>query len=158
MSLIAEILLPEAVVAGMEADGKPALFEQLGALFESRSGLPRAKVRDSLLSREKLGSTAIGHGVAIPHGRVKGLREAVGAFVRLKSPVPFDAPDGQPVSLVFALLAPEHATDMHLMILGELAQLFSEKAVREQLLRLDDAAAICRLLGDWPESSPPESR
>lgn len=157
MGLIAEILLPEAVVVGMEADGKAALFEQLSALFESRSGLPRAKVRDSLLAREKLGSTAIGYGVAIPHGRVKGLREAVGAFVRLKSPAPFDAPDGQPVSLIFALLAPEHATDTHLMILGELAQLFSEKSVREQLLHLDDAAAICRLLGDWPEPLPQEA-
>ncbi len=151
MSLISDILSPETVVAGMDVGDKPGLFEQLGALFETSRQLDRAKVCDSLRSREKLGSTAIGHGVAIPHGRVKGLRQAKGAFVRLKNPIPFDAPDGQPVSLVFALLVPEQATDMHLMILGELAQMFSEKDVREQLLRIADVATIYRLLACWPE-------
>ena len=151
MSLIADILAPETVVAGMDAGDKRSLFEQLGGVFESSRQLDRAKVCDSLLAREKLGSTAIGHGVAIPHGRVKGLREAKGAFVRLNKPIPFDAPDGQPVSLVFALLVPEQATDMHLMILGELAQMFSEKDVREQLLQMSDAAQVCRLLAGWPE-------
>lgn len=151
MGLIADILAPDAVVAGLEACDKKELFERLGGLFETSGQLVRAKVCDSLQAREKLGSTAIGHGVAIPHGRVKGLRTAMGAFVRLKTPLPFDAPDGQPVSLVFALMVPEHATDMHLMILGELAQMFSEKDVRERLSHLDDTAAIHRLLVDWPE-------
>jgi PTS system nitrogen regulatory IIA component len=151
MSLIADILAPDAVVAGLEACDKKELFELLGKLFESSGQLVRAKVCDSLQAREKLGSTAIGHGVAIPHGRVKGLRTAMGAFVRLKTPLPFDAPDGQLVSLVFALMVPEHATDMHLMILGELAQMFSEKDVRERLSHLDDTAAIHRLLVGWPE-------
>jgi len=151
MGLIADILAPDAVFAGLEACDKKELFERLGKLFETSGQLVRAKVCDSLQAREKLGSTAIGHGVAIPHGRVKGLRTAMGAFVRLKTPLPFDAPDGQPVSLVFALMVPEHATDMHLMILGELAQMFSEKDVRERLSHLDDTAAIHRLLVDWPE-------
>ena len=151
MGLIADILAPDTVVAGLEACDKKELFERLGKLFETSGQLVRAKVCDSLQAREKLGSTAIGHGVAIPHGRVKGLRTAMGAFVRLKTPLPFDAPDGQPVSLVFALMVPEHATDMHLMILGELAQMFSEKDVRERLSHLDDTAAIHRLLVDWPE-------
>lgn len=151
MSLIADILAPDAVIAGMEAGDKRSLFAQLGTLFESCCQQPSAKVGDSLLAREKLGSTAIGHGVAIPHGRVKGLRTAKGAFVRLQKPIPFDAPDGQPVSLVFALLVPEQATDMHLMILGELAQMFSEKDVRDQLLQMSDAALVYRLLATWPE-------
>jgi len=150
MSLIADILSPDAVIAGMEAGDKRSLFTQLGTLFEACCQQASSKVDGSLQAREKLGSTAIGQGVAIPHGRVKGLRAAKGAFVRLKTPIPFDAPDGQPVSLVFALLVPEQATDMHLMILGELAQMFSEKAVRDQLL-LSDAAQLYRLLSAWPE-------
>lgn len=150
MSLIADILPPANVVADMVADGKRNLLEQVGALFEESTRLPRAKVLDSLLAREKLGSTAMGNGIAIPHGRIKGLRAAAGAFVRLTPPIPFDAPDGQPVNLVFALLVPEQANEMHLMILGELAQLLSDRAVHEQLLRLSDAAEIHRLLTRWP--------
>lgn len=150
MSLIADILPPANVVADMDAGDKRSLLEQVGALFENSARLPRAKVVDSLLAREKLGSTAMGHGIAIPHGRIKGLREAAGVFVRLKTPIPFDAPDGRPVSLVFALLVPEQANEMHLLILGELAQLLSDQATREQLLRLSDATEIHRLLTCWP--------
>lgn len=153
MSLIADILPPASVVADMVADGKRNLLEQIGALFESSTHLPRAKVIDSLLAREKLGSTAMGRGIAIPHGRVKGLREAAGAFVRLKTPIPFDAPDGQPVKLVFALLVPEHANEQHLLILGELAQLLSDQTAHTKLLRLADAADIYRLLIHWPAES-----
>ncbi len=89
---------------------------------------------DSLFAREKLGSTGLGQGIAIPHGRIKGLKEAVGAFVRMKQPIPFDAPDGQPVNLIFVLLVPDRATDLHLQILSELAQMFSDKPFRERLL------------------------
>jgi nitrogen PTS system EIIA component len=150
MNMIADILPLANVVADMDADGKRSLLEQIGALFEDSMHLPRAKVVDSLLAREKLGSTAMGQGIAIPHGRIKGLRTAAGAFVRLKKPIPFDAPDGLPVTLVFALLVPEQANEMHLLILGELAQLLSDQATREQLLRLTDVAAIHRLLSCWP--------
>lgn len=150
MSLIADILPPASVVADMVADGKRNLLEQIGALFEESTRLPRAKVVDSLLAREKLGSTAMGHGIAIPHGRVKGLRTAAGVFVRLKTPIPFDAPDGRPVSLVFALLVPEQANEQHLLILSELAQLLSDQSAHEQLLRLADAPSIHRLLTRWP--------
>ena len=76
---------------------------------------------DSLFAREKLGSTGLGQGIAIPHGRIKGLKDALGAFVRPRQPIPFDAPDGKPVSLVFVLLVPEQATEKHLQILSELA-------------------------------------
>ncbi|MFA7239979.1 MAG: PTS sugar transporter subunit IIA [Sulfuricellaceae bacterium] len=150
MNMIADILPLANVVADMDADGKRSLLEQIGALFEDSTRLPRAKVVDSLLAREKLGSTAMGQGIAIPHGRIKGLRAAAGAFVRLKKPIPFDAPDGLPVTLVFALLVPEQANEMHLLILGELAQLLSDQATREQLLRLTDVAGIHRLLSCWP--------
>jgi PTS system nitrogen regulatory IIA component len=131
----------------VEACDKKELFERLGGLFETSGQLVRAKVCDSLQAREKLGSTAIGHGVAIPHGRAKGLRSAMGAFIRLKTPLPFDAPDG-PVSLVFALMVPEHATDMHLMILGELAQPARSPRTFVASRRY---SVIHRLLVDWPE-------
>lgn len=147
MSLVAELLPLCNVVADLEAGSKRELLEKLGALFEAGNAqLARAKIVDSLAAREKLGSTAMGHGIAIPHGRIKGLHETVGAFVRLKTPLPFDAPDGQPVNLLFALLVPQQATDMHLLILSELAQLFSEKPLREGLRSAPDAATLHRLL------------
>lgn len=147
MSLVAELLSASNVIADLDAAGKAELFDKLGALFEAGNAqLVRSKVTESLVAREKLGSTAMGHGIAIPHGRIKGLREAVGAFVRLKSPLPFDAPDGQPVTLVFVLLVPQQATDMHLLILSELAELFSDKALRDGLRSAPDATTLHHLL------------
>jgi len=106
-------------------------------------------VFESLFARERLGSTGLGQGVAIPHGRIKGLKDALGAFVRLAQPVPFDAPDGKPVSLVFALLVPEQATEKHLEILSELAQMFSDRALREALAGAADAAALHQIITAW---------
>jgi PTS system nitrogen regulatory IIA component len=100
---------------------------------------------DSLFAREKLGSTGLGQGVAIPHGRIKGLKQAAGAFLRLASPVPFDSPDGRPVNLLFVLLVPEQATEEHLQILSELAQRFSDRAFRESLQTAADTATILSL-------------
>ena len=113
---------------------------------------------DSLFAREKLGSTGLGHGVAIPHGRIKGLKEALLACIRLAQPVPFDAPDGQPVTLVFVLLVPEQATERHLQILSELAQLLSDRPLREALARAPDAAALHGLVAAWQPDAPGRSR
>src|SRR6185295_14816992 len=113
------------------------------------AGLDAAMVATSLAAREKLGSTGLGQGIAIPHGRIKGLKEARGAFLRLKQPVPFDAPDARPVSQVFVLLVPEQATDLHLQLLSELAQMFSERAFRERLAAATDAAELERLFRAW---------
>ncbi len=116
MNQIAQ-LLPEANIAlNLEATSKKRLFEQIGALFESQSQIARSVVFDSLFARERLGSTGLGQGIAIPHGRIKGLKQAMGAFVRPQQPIPFDAPDGKPVEQVFVLLVPEHATEEHLRI------------------------------------------
>ena len=106
-------------------------------------------VASSLAAREKLGSTGLGQGIAIPHGRIKGLKEARGAFLRLKQPVPFDAPDGKPVSQVFVLLVPELATDLHLQLLSELAQMFSERTFRERLAAAASAADLVNLFHAW---------
>ena len=149
MSLISKILPPENVVLDAESTSKKRVFERAGILFENQLQIARSKVFDSLFAREKLGSTGLGHGVAIPHGRVKGLRDAVGAFFKAQNPIAFDAPDGQPVSLIFVLLVPERATDLHLQILGELAQMFSDRNFREQLQSADSPAAMHQLLVNW---------
>lgn len=149
MSLISKILVPDNVVLDAESSSKKRVFERAGILFENQRQIARSQVFDSLFAREKLGSTGLGHGVAIPHGRVKGLRDAAGAFFKTQNPIAFDAPDGKPVSLIFVLLVPERATDLHLQILGELAQMFSDKNFREKLQTLDDPAAIYQLFAEW---------
>ena len=149
MSLIGQILPAGNIVVDAESTSKKRVFEQAGILFENQLQIARSQVFDSLFAREKLGSTALGHGVAIPHGRVKGLREASGAFFKMQTPVAFDAPDGEPVNLIFILLVPERATDLHLQLLGELAQMFSDKAFRERLQSEHDPEFIYRLFADW---------
>ena len=149
MSLINKILPPANVVLDSESTSKKRVFERAGILFENQLQIARSKVFDSLFAREKLGSTGLGHGVAIPHGRVKGLRDAAGAFFKTQHPIAFDAPDGQPVSLIFVLLVPERATDLHLQILGELAQMFSDKNFREKLQAATDPAAMHQLFAEW---------
>jgi PTS system nitrogen regulatory IIA component len=149
MNLVAKLLPPGNVVLDMTVSSKKRLFEQVGLLIENHHGIARNVVFDSLFDRERLGSTGLGQGVAIPHGRLKGLKEALGAFVRLAQPVPFDAPDGKPVSLVFALLVPEQATDKHLQILSELAQMFSDRSLREALAGAPDAATLHHLVSAW---------
>ena len=133
MNPIAELLPAANVIANLDAGSKSELFAALGRVFENGDGMKGDAVAGSLHAREKLGSTGLGQGIAIPHGRIKGLREARGAFARLKSPIAFDAPDGRPVSSVFVLLVPEHATEQHLQLLSELAQMFSDKRFREAL-------------------------
>lgn len=154
MSLVAKLLPPANVLPDLAASSKKRLFEQVGLLFENQHGVARGAVFESLFARERLGSTGLGQGVAIPHGRIKGLKEALGAFVRLSQPVAFDAPDGKPVNLVFALLVPEHATEKHLEILSELAQMFSDRALREAMAAAADAAALHQIISSWqPDAS-----
>jgi PTS system nitrogen regulatory IIA component len=149
MNLISNLLLPENVLAGFDAGSKKRLFERAGQMFETSHGVAAAQVFESLFSREKLGSTALGYGIAIPHGRIKGLKDTACAFMRLAQPVDFDAPDNLPVDLLFILLAPAAATDLHLQILGELAQMFSEKEMREKLRHAADSQELHRLLCQW---------
>jgi len=149
MSLVAKLLPPGNVLLDLPASSKKRLFEQVGLLFENNQGIARSLVFDSLFARERLGSTGLGQGVAIPHGRIKGLKDALGAFVRLEEPVAFDAPDGKPVNLLFVLLVPEQATEKHLQILSELAQMFSDKALREAMASANDPAALHRIVVSW---------
>lgn len=149
MNKIAELLPPRNVRLDLAVASKAALFDAVGALFAEGQGLAARIVVGSLAAREKLGSTGLGQGVAIPHGRIKGLTEARGAFLGLADPIDFDAPDGKPVSLVFVLLVPEQATEQHLQLLSELAQMFSDRGFRERLAAAPDAAAVHDLFRDW---------
>ncbi len=149
MNLISKILAPDNVLLDAESTSKKRVFERAGLLFENQMKIARSQVFDSLFAREKLGSTGLGQGVAIPHGRIPKLKEATAAFVKTTHPIPFDAPDGQPVSLIFVLLVPELATDLHLQILGELAQMFSDPAFREKLAACEDSACIYQAFREW---------
>ncbi len=150
MSLLANLLPVENIVLDLDAGSKKRVFEQAGLIFENHHGVARATVFDSLFAREKLGSTGLGQGVAIPHGRIKGLHDAHGAFIRLLSPVSFDAPDGKPVSMLFVLLVPEQANELHLQILSELAQRFSDRQFREALQAAPDAETTRQLFIGQP--------
>ena len=149
MNPLTNLLSASQVLLDLDASSKKRVFEQAGMLFENHLGLARSVVFDSLFAREKLGSTGLGQGIAIPHGRIKGLKQAAGAFLRLANPVPFDSPDGRPVNLLFVLLVPEQATEQHLELLSELAQMFSERAFRERLAAAPDAAATWSAIRNW---------
>jgi len=158
MNLIAQLLPPGNILADLEASSKKRVFEQAGLLFENNQGIARSTVFDSLFARERLGSTGLGQGIAIPHGRIKGLKDAVGGFFRLSAPVQFDAPDGKPVSLLFVLLVPEQANEHHLQLLSELAQMFSDPAFREELANAEGAEEIHALFAGWGDHDAPDQR
>ena len=154
MNRLSRLLQPANVVTGLSVTSKKRLFEQVGLLFENNNGIERGKVFDSLFARERLGSTGLGSGVAIPHGRIKGLKQSVGAVIQLAAPVPFDSPDGKPVRLLVFLLVPENAADEHLEQLAELAELLSDKNLRESLVNSADPAQSHRMLSSWEPCRP----
>ena len=149
MNRLASILSVAQVLVHVDASSKKRAFEEAGLLFENLHGLSRALVTDSLFSRERLGSTGLGHGVAIPHGRIKGLKAPMAAVLQLAQPIGFDAPDEQAVSLLIFLLVPEAATQKHLEILSEIAEMLSDVGLREKLASSADAAELHRLITNW---------
>jgi nitrogen PTS system EIIA component len=149
MGEIARLLPASNIVVGLDVATKPQFFEAMGRLLEAGTGLSPSRVAASLAAREKLGSTGLGQGVAIPHGRIKGLSDPVGAFARLRTPIAFDAPDGKAVGQLFVLLVPEQATDRHLQLLSELAQMFSDRGFRERLAGAADRDGVASLFEHW---------
>ena len=149
MNRLANILPPEQVLVQLEVTSKKRAFEEVGLLFEATHGLNRSIITDSLFARERLGSTGLGHAVAIPHGRIKGLKEPMAAVCQLAQPVPFDAPDEQPVVLLICLLVPEAATQKHLEILSEIAEILSDADLREAMKHADNAAQLHHLIASW---------
>lgn len=149
MNRLASILSPAQVLVSVDATSKKRAFEEAGLLFEGLHGLSRALITDSLFARERLGSTGLGHGVAIPHGRIKGLKAPMAAVFQLGRPIGFDAPDEQAVQLLIFLLVPEAATQQHLEILSEIAELLSDSDLRESLKNATDAEALYHLIASW---------
>jgi PTS system nitrogen regulatory IIA component len=152
MTNLAKILSADNVVLDLEVSSKKRAFEQAGLIFENNCGIARSVVSDNLFARERLGSTGLGHGVAVPHGRIKGLKQPLAAFVRLKEPIPFESPDGQPVKLLVFLLMPDNVTQQHLEILSEIAEIFSDEAFRNLLATEPDSASVHARLITWQSS------
>lgn len=151
MNLMFRILPIENIVLDLAATSKKRAFEQAGLLFENHHGIARTAVFQSLIARERLGSTALGHHIAVPHGRLKNLKEPCAAFFRLADPVRFDASEGRMASMLFFLLVPESATQLHLDLLAEIARLASSASLRQSLSVETDPVVIHRLL---TESEP----
>ena len=152
MTYFSQILSADNVVLDLDVSSKKRAFEQAGLIFENNAGIARSSVSDNLFARERLGSTGLGHGVAVPHGRIKGLKAPIAAFVRLAAPIPFESPDGLPVNLLIFLLIPDHVTQQHLEILSEVAEMFSDAAFRDVLSNAPDAATVHARIITWQSS------
>lgn len=147
---IGELLSLDRVADSTDVSSKKRTLELLSSLLSSGdNGLSADEIFDTLLARERLGSTGLGAGVAIPHGRIKGIDKTVGAFVKLHDGVDFDAPDKQPVDLLFALLVPEECTNTHLDILAQLARLFRDDHAVDQLRKSTNRETLYRILTEW---------
>lgn len=141
------ILSPDRVASGVSVTSKKKALEELSRLLaKGTESLSATDIFNGLTAREKLGSTGLGHGVAIPHGRMAGIANSVGAFVRLKHPVDYDAHDGQPVDLVFGLVVPVAATEEHLKHLAAIAEKFSEEEFCKKVRAAKDDKALHGLL------------
>lgn len=142
-----DILSPARVTSGVTVTSKKRALEEIAKLLaQGTPSVSHVEILNSLANREKLGSTGLGHGVAIPHGRLSGISTSVGAFVRLKHPVDYDTHDGQPVDLIFGLLVPQHATGEHLQHLAAIAEKFSDDEFCSQVHSAKDDAALHALL------------
>ncbi|MFZ6690572.1 PTS sugar transporter subunit IIA [Undibacterium sp. SXout20W] len=149
MTNIAKILPLANVLLDLEISSKKRAFEQAGLLFENNCSIARSTVSDNLFARERLGSTGLGHGVAVPHGRIKGLKAPIAALVRLKEAIPFESPDAQPVNLLIFLLMPDNVTQQHLEILSEIAEMLSNENFRNELNSEPSPTAIYEKILAW---------
>ncbi|MFN2308496.1 MAG: PTS IIA-like nitrogen regulatory protein PtsN [Gammaproteobacteria bacterium] len=150
---IASLITPERVVCCLQSSSKKRVLEQLSQLLVADlPGLSAEEIFDSLIGRERLGSTGLGHGVAIPHGRMGGLKAPIGAFIHLENGIDFDALDRHPVDLLFALLVPQESTSEHLQLLAQLAQMFSDADFSARLRASRDSQSLYQLLQHWDAS------
>lgn len=145
--LISDLLSPERIHCDVHSSSKKRLLELISEeLARNSEELSQREIFESLCARERLGSTGLGKGVAIPHGRVKGTRHMEASFLRLKKPLPFDAIDGEPVDLLFALAVPEKCGEDHLKLLAQVAELFSDPELLEELRAADSSGKMLKLL------------
>ena len=150
---IGDIIIPERVACDVDVSSKKRALETISDIIvgDDDDNLAVQDVCESLLARERLGSTGIGSGVAIPQGRLKNTTKTIAAFIRLHNGIDYDAIDNQAVDLLFALLVPENSTDEHLKILAELAEMFSKEAFRDKLRETKDRTALFHLLQNWKQ-------
>jgi nitrogen PTS system EIIA component len=149
---VADFIGPEAVIPSLKVKTKKQLLQELAARAERLTGVQERYIFDTLLQRERLGSTGLGEGIAIPHGKLAGLKRIVGIFARLGEPIDFDAVDGDPVDIVFLLLAPEGAGADHLKALAGISRLLREGHAVDKLRASKDAAAIYAVLTEGATS------
>lgn len=147
--LVSDLLSPERVLPDVRASSKKRLLELISeALVKNDSSLNSREVFESLCARERLGSTGLGHGVAIPHGRIPGSVTPQAVFMRLAKPLAFDAADGEPVDLLFALAVPVDCTNDHLKLLAQIAERFSDADFRDRLRSAANAGELVQLLSN----------
>jgi PTS system nitrogen regulatory IIA component len=145
--LDSDLLSPDRILAGVRINSKKRLLELISeTIGKKNKTLSSREVFESLCAREHLGSTALGNGVAIPHGRITNTTGVEALFIQLVKPIPFDADDGKPVDLVFALTVPEHCTEDHSKLLSNIAERFSDPELQKQLRNSTDAKSIFHLL------------
>jgi len=150
MVQISKLIEENRIACNVEVVSKKRALEQLSALIsEGVDGLSEQEVFESLLARERLGVTGVGHGVAIPHGRLKNSSAIHGALIKLKKGIDYESTDGQPVDIMFALLVPDESNDAHLKALAELATMFREAPLRESIREASSAQAIHQLIHNW---------
>lgn len=150
---LAELIGPEAIVADLRATNKKQALQELAERAAKLTGLHERQIFDVLLERERLGTTGVGNGIAIPHGKLPGLTRLYGLFARLATPIDFESIDERPVDLIFLLLAPEGAGADHLKALARVSRLLRDQAVCEKLRKTDNPEALFILLTQSAASS-----
>jgi PTS system nitrogen regulatory IIA component len=158
MNALGELLKLEDIALDVDVPDAGALLRRVAAMLAQQSRTPEAEVLEGLEARERLGSTALGHGVAIPHARLVRCGMASIAFVRTRTAIPFGSLDGRPVSLFLGLIVPKQANEKHLKLLAAAATMFSDRGFRESLKASADAAQVLGLFATWPDRSAEDQR
>jgi PTS system nitrogen regulatory IIA component len=143
---ISALLSPQSIFLDIEISSKKKLLELIANIVADQTRLTESSIYNKLLNRERLGSTGLGQGFAVPHARLENLDKTMGCFFRLKVPVNFEAPDNQPVDLLFVIVIPEEATDEHLLILSSLARIFSQADVCEAIRSATSKDEIAKII------------
>ena len=149
MNIMSRLLSSGDVIVGLDVPNKLRALEQAAVILERRHKVSHAPVLRALWRREQVGSTALGHGIAVPHARITGISEPIVVLICTKVPIVFGAPDHKPVSMLFVILVPEHAHEEHLQILATVSEMFSDKVFRDRLSAATEPAAIQRLFREW---------
>ena len=154
MNALGQLLTPDDILVDVEAGDRPALLLRAAELLAQRHGVVASSIAEALSARERLGSTALGHGIALPHARIAGLPQPYAGFLRTRAGIPFDASDARPVSQFLTLVVPAQATERHLQLLACAATMFSERSFRDALRAALTPADIAAIFATWsPEGA-----